>query len=283
VPADKGADAPPLNNDGLRSPTVGAHRRARRKVGLFALVVALLLASGIAVWWVVRPGPLLKDDFGGPDRLVSNEFAYWNPNAPGAVVSRRWVLTSGSLFVRHGVAWTGWPDHAAPDPTSSRHTNSAIFRLYTQKQDFGDVSVAFRLRNLGLVTTPTTPAEQWDGVHVWLRYQDEYSLYYASVNRRDNTVVIKKKVPGGPSNNGTYFELGSGHLTVSYERWQQIRASARNNADGSVTISFSVDGRQVLTATDRGIGGPPISRPGAIGIRGDNCNFEFDHLVVDSL
>jgi hypothetical protein len=40
-----------------------------------------------------------------------------------------------------------------------------------------------------------------------LRYQSETSLYYASINRRDGTSVIKKKVTGGPDNGGTYYDL----------------------------------------------------------------------------
>lgn len=35
-------------------------------------------------------------------------------------------------------------------------------------------------------------------------------LFYASVNRCDQTVAIKKKMPGGSSNGGTYFTLASG-------------------------------------------------------------------------
>src|SRR5437762_3088405 len=45
---------------------------------------------------------LLSDGFSGPDRLLTNEFAYWNPDRPGAVQHSVWEMTSGSLFVRNG-------------------------------------------------------------------------------------------------------------------------------------------------------------------------------------
>ncbi len=230
------------------------------------------------------PTTLLSDTFSLPDGLITNEFAYWNPSLPTARLSPTWEMTSGSLFVRGGAAWTGVPDAIAPDATSSTGTNSAVFRLTTRRSDFGDVAVRLALRNDGLSTTASTPATAWDGVHVWLRYQSEESLYYASVNRRDNTVVIKKKVPGGPSNGGTYYQLAQGTLAVPYGAWQQVRATVRNEPGGAVTIQLYQNDRLLVSATDNGsIGGPPITAAGKVGIRGDNANFQFDDLTVEAL
>jgi hypothetical protein len=227
---------------------------------------------------------LLRDQFDVPDSLLTNEYAYWNPGLLGAVVSPVWEMTSGSLFARSGAGWSGTPDAIGPNALSTNGTDSAIFRLTTKRADFGDVSVGFALRNDGLSSTAVTPPVDWDGIHIFLRYQSQYSLYYASINRRDNTVAIKKKVPGGPSNGGTYYTLAVGTHAVPYGAWQQVRATVHNESNGSVTIRLYGDGQQVVAVTDNGaIGGPPITAPGKVGIRGDNCNFQFDDFTVQSL
>ena len=91
-----------------------------------------------------------------------------------------------------------YSDDEEPNADSSGGNNSAIFRLTTRSKSFGNVRVGFRLYQNKLVSTPSTTAVAWDGVHIFLRYQSRESLYYASVNRRDGRVVIKKKCMGGP-------------------------------------------------------------------------------------
>jgi hypothetical protein len=124
----------------------------------------------------------------------------------------------------------------------------------------------------------------WDGVHIFLRYRSEFNLYYASANRRDGHVVIKKKCVGGSDNGGTYYELGSGEVAghpIPFGIWQKVGASVRNRADGSVALTLQVGGVTLLTVVDRGVGCPPIRAPGATGIRGDNDDFLFrDFRVV---
>ncbi|GAC1366501.1 MAG: hypothetical protein NVSMB32_10870 [Actinomycetota bacterium] len=228
---------------------------------------------------------LFTDSFNRPDGLITNEYAYWHPNATNRVTSPGWVQTSGSVFARGGTAWSGVPDTRPPNATSSNGTNSAVFRLHTKRSDFGSVAVSMGLRNNGLSTTASTPAEAWDGVHMFLRYQSAYTLYYASINRRDGTVVIKKKVPGGPSNGGTYYQLGSSAAhAVPYGVWQQIKATVRNNPDGSVTIRLFANNALLAEAVDNGsVGGPPITHAGATGVRGDNANFQIKDFVVSQL
>ncbi len=155
-----------------------------------------------------------------------------------------------------------------------------MFRLTTQRSDFGDVAVSLRLRNDGLSSTASTPPVDWDGIHVFLRYQSEYSLYYASVNRRDGTVVIKKKVPGGSSNGGTYYELTPDLAhAVPYGQWQDVTATVRN-VPGGVELTLLADGVVLARVTDTGVGGPPITGPGRVGLRGDNVNASFDDFTV---
>lgn len=222
---------------------------------------------------------LLSDSFAVPDSLITNEYAYWNPGAPGSASSPIWEMTSGSLFARAGAAWSGIPDTIEPNSTSSNGTDSAIFRMVTRRKDFTDVSVSFRLRRDGLISTASTPAVAWDGEHVFLRYASETSLYYASFDRRDGTTAIKKKVTGGTSNGGTYYTLASGRGTFTAGVFHAIRTSIIDNADGSATIRLWIDGILVLSATDTGTGGPVI-RSGGVGIRGDNANFTFDDFLV---
>jgi len=223
---------------------------------------------------------LLRDGFARADGLVTNEYAYWNPRSAAALHSPVWELTSGSLFARGGAGWSGAPDGASPDATSSNGTGSAVFRLTTKHAGFGDVTVGFRLRNLRLVATGRTAAVAWDGVHVLLRYRSQAELYAVSVNRRDHTAVIKKKLPGGPTNGGTYHTLAATAHRVPYGAWQRVAAAALTNPDGSVTITLRAGGQELLRATDRGVGGPPITRPGKVGLRGDNCEFQFDDLTI---
>ena len=234
------------------------------------------------------PKALFQDAFERPDGLVTNEYAYWNPQDGASVQSPDWEMTSGSLFIRNKAAWTGIPDVISnPTPDSSQGTNSANFRATTRRKDLGNVAISFRLNMAGFISTQQTPAVAWDGVHVFLRYQSEYQLYYASVNRRDNHVVIKKKVPGGSSNGGTYYEIGSYHpFTFPFGVWQNVKVTIQTKPDQTVLITMQVvAGSQTMTwqAVDNGIGGAPILAAGGTGIRGDNCNFQFDDFRVDTL
>lgn len=185
------------------------------------------------------------------------------PGPPGG----DWVVTSGHLRVAEGKARTASP----------------VFRVVTRRKDFRDAEVRFELLNRGLSESPGTPATDWDGVHVFLRYQSQYHLYYASVNRRDGTVVIKKKMPGGPSNGGTYHDLSPRvPHPVPYGTWQKIRVLARDEPRG-VLIEAYADGKLLARALDTGRGGPPIRSPGRVGVRADNADIEIDEFAAAAL
>lgn len=233
---------------------------------------------------VPTPIVLFKDTFSYPDRLITNEFAYWNPGLSQSIASPLWQMDSGSLFAKSARAWTGFPNAVPPNATSGNGNNSAIFRLTTRRSDFGSVRVAFNLVNNRFVFTPKTPASNTDGVHVWLRYRAENHLYILSVNRRDNTVAIKKKAPGGSTNGGTYYLLASGSNPVVFGQSTSVLVTARNNSDGSVTLQLFSNGVLRARATDNGsVGGPAITNAGRVGVRGDNDDFTFDNFVVTSL
>ncbi|GAA4608118.1 hypothetical protein GCM10023195_31530 [Actinoallomurus liliacearum] len=263
---------------GAVPPASAAPGRPRRRPGvrtaLLLTAVAVVGTGGWAVW--SRPHPVaFAPRLTGPDRLVTNEFAHWNPQTPGTHVSRDWDVSSGSLFVHRGVAWSGVPDASVPDAGSSRGTGSSVFRMTTRRRDFEDVTVSLRVRNLGLTATGRAAASEIDGVHLFLRWQSPEKLYVVSLNRRDGLMVVKKKLPGGDANGGTYYTLGQARYAVPYGRWQAFRVRIRTSGGGLVTITAAQDGREVLSATDDGSEGAAILSPGAVGLRGDNCDFEF--------
>jgi hypothetical protein len=248
-----------------------------RSLGLVAIGFALLISASRAP---ADDGILFAARFPASG-LVTNEFAYWNSGDSRAHRSADWQMDSGSLFARSGAGSTGPPDVCNPDPTSSRCTDSAIFRLTTRRSDFADVRVSFRLRILRFLTTRATPAVPWDGVHIWLRYRSERQLYYASVARRDGHIVLKKKCPGGPSNGGTYYVLAErSGFPVSLARWRTVAAEALDLSGGGVLLRLQLGGRTLLTARDHGVGCAALRGPGHVGIRGDNAEFEFRAFVV---
>lgn len=272
-----------LSKDPGPRPPGSSQRRDGRPPARTAAVIAaatVLLAAG--AWSALaRPRPpLFAPRFSGPDRLVTNEFAHWNPGVPGEHVSRDWDVTSGSLFVRRGVAWSGVPDAAAPDAGSAHGTGSSVFRMTSRRHDFGDVTVSLRLRDLGLTRAGRAVPSEIDGVHLFLRWQSPEELYVVSLNRRDDLMVVKKKLPGGDANGGRYVTLGQRRYAVPYGRWQAFAVRIRTTGGALVAISVLREGRPLLSATDDGQKGPAILTPGAVGLRGDDCQFEFTDFRV---
>ena len=74
-------------------------------------------------------------------------------------------MTSGSLFRSNGNGWPGRPD-AGGAPGA---TGSAVFRMVSVNRDFSDVDMNVVLRVDDLVQTDRTPAQDYDGAHIWVR------------------------------------------------------------------------------------------------------------------
>jgi hypothetical protein len=247
-------------------------------VGILSTIVAAQPKSAIS-------DVLFNAKFPTTDQLITNEYAYWNATSPLAVKSPDWEMTGGSLFAKSGYGWTGKIDRLSPGPKSTLGTNSGVFRLNTKRYTFGDVRVRMTTQFIRLESDPTAFPVAWDGMHIWLRYQSQYHLYYASVARRDGVVLIKKKCPGGFSNGGTYYTLTpevKGH-PIALGKWRDVGATAVNYPDGSVRITLLVNGNFVVGVNDKGVGCAPIRAPGAVGIRGDNAEFLFSKFEVSTL
>ncbi|MFJ6390120.1 hypothetical protein ACIQJT_21220 [Streptomyces sp. NPDC091972] len=259
---------------------LGRRRRAGFLTGvLLAVLLASAFAGGLTLRAAGRTGPVpeFRPEF--PERgLVTNEFAYWHPDAPGARHSPDWTMTSGSLFGLGGAGWSGRPDGERPDAGSVRATDSAVFRLASRRRDFGDTRLFLRLRVTDLVTTPRTPAQPYDGVHLWLRFHSEQECYAVSVVRRDGQVVVKRKTPGGPANGGTYVTLATASATLPPDGWTPVVATATDLPDRRVRITLDIAGRRVLDVTDASPGG--LYEPGGVGVRGDNTEFMFRDLTA---
>jgi hypothetical protein len=247
--------------------------------GVLLFVAGFAVAAGVGVWTALgsrssdfRPG------LSGPDRLITNEYAHWNPHASDARRSRDWDVTSGSLFVRSGVGWTGMPDATTPGAASSAGTGSSVFRMNSFRKNLGDAVITLRVRNLRLLDGGgREPAEPTDGIHLFLRWQNPTELYVASLNRRDNLIVVKKKLHGGDENGGTYYTLAQAPYHPPGSAWQSFTVRITSDAS-TVTIAIDQGDHHLLRAVDDGGHGPPILRPGAVGLRGDNCEFEFTDL-----
>jgi hypothetical protein len=229
---------------------------------------------------------LIHEHFNYDKPLITNEYATYNPTHSGIVTSPLWKVTSGSLFHSSGTGWTGRPDDIAPDRTSSNGNHSVVFRMVSKRADIGNASITVTIKNAGFVTSRSTPAQAYDGVHLFLRYQSEENLYAVTLNRRDGTMVVKKKIPGGPSNGGTYFTLTP---TVAYAvprgSWQTFVATIRTQSNGSVKIEVkNGDGKILLSAVDDGrLGGAPIVKSGRVGVRGDNTSFQMGRVIATAL
>lgn len=263
-------------------------RSARPRISGFFAVATVGIAGVVAVALTSDSKvpdartPSFRATFGQGRNLVTNELAYATPNRRGVVSSPQWIVTSGSLFTDDGTGWTGRPDARLPDLHSAHTTDSAIFRAVSRRNDFQDVVATFDVDIAGLVTTPKTPAEGYDGVHVFLRYQDPQQLYVIDLYRRDGIINIKRKLPGGPANGGTYRTLATATYEPPLRAW--VREEARiENTPAGVRITLTTDGRTVLTALDDAREGGPILSAGRVGLRGDNCAFHFRYFVATPL
>ncbi len=214
------------------------------------------------------------------DGLVSNELAYREPEAQDVARSDEWIVTSGSLFADDGAGTSGSIDGGSPDARSQDDTGSAVLRAVTRRT-FGDVQVDVDLRVAGMTTTERTPAVDFDGVHLFVRYADADNFYSVDLCRRDDTVTVKRKTPDDSSETGgEYVTLAEAPLACPQGGWRSFTVTAVDVDDG-VAITLREGEREVLSVVDDGQDSPPPLRgPGRTGLRGDNTEFSFRDLTV---
>ena len=228
---------------------------------------------------------LFEADFGGPDRLLTNEFAMHHPTSPQAVSSPQWFVTSGSLFIRAGAATNGRLDDLAADPRSLGATNSAVFRAYTKERFQPDYQVVFEVR----VEPPRTVAglrpAPWDGLHLMLDAESPEAAYYVSLYRRNGEAVIKKKTPGGSAAGGSYVALSTYVPSrLRSGRWSKVRVDVRRAGPRAVTIDLYENGMLLATATDdQAVSESAPFTGGRVGIRADKTSFAIRGMTIEEL
>jgi hypothetical protein len=248
------------------------------------------------------PGAPMVDGFetaNGANGLITNEYAGWHSSDTTAVQSPLWRSDGGSLFSASTTgpngeavqaAYTGKLDSGSADRYSQTYTHSNKMRFWTKASGYGNVRLDASIKPLAWgAGVPST----WGGFKFYLRRElgvTESAFYTAEPYIYDGHAYIQKKCLGDTgggnySTGGTYYLLASkGSLDVPLGSWHEIGATARTNADGSVTIELFRDGVSVLTAVDRGVrsdgtGCPPLTA-GHVGFRSDFMQYYLDDFTV---
>ncbi len=248
---------------------------------------------------------LLDETFDGPDGLVTSEYAFPGRNDDTCAAeldsNSPFVMSSGTLFRMGGQGYTGPATEAndndiicdpSMNPTEDAKTNSWDFRLNTKQNDFANVRVSMDYTVLAHDNQNGENANQsFDGLHLWLGFQDEANLYAVSFFRFDGTVVVKKKLGTDQqgedvSNGGEYFDLSepatlpAEFMTIGAQN--HIDVDYVSNDDESVTITLTINGQQILQVVDTGVDGKTLTQ-GGVGLRGDNTRAKFDNFRVLAL
>jgi hypothetical protein len=247
---------------------------------VIAWLAAVLAGAALAVGWtadIAHERPLLfRDNFDGPDGVITNHHAYFSPSYEDAHRSPDWEMESGCALRDGNRLWTGIPTTNEPNKECSNGSGSAYFRLWTKRRDFQDVAVSFNLH----VNRYMTRGESWDGVKIYLRRQDGDNFYTAELNRREGNVIIQRKCDGrysllgGVRNEATPVKAGE---------WEYVAGTVVNLPDDEVRVQVVRGDDVVLEATDSAGSCDVLRRPGRIGIRGDRTDFFADELEVRGL
>lgn len=137
-----------------------------------------------------------------------------------------------------------------------------------QQEPLEDVSVSFSLKRGALTATKAEPPAPSDGVQVELR-GGEAGAYVVSVWRRDGGVQIEKVTPAGRA-----------ALTpvMAAPAASKIRASVRNEPDGSARVWLELDGKTAAAVVDR----DPVRGAGRNEVLSRNAQFETNGVKVEA-
>lgn len=125
----------------------------------------------------------------------------------------------------------------------------------------------------------------WHGVDVWARYQSEFDLYAIQLLRPDQMIVVSKKVPNldNPANNfGEYYNLAVGRFAWELGTAYEFTVEVTNDGE-DVRFAVAVDGEEILTALDDGVGGDAITAEGRSGWRTDGVRARVEDFTVEPL
>lgn len=128
----------------------------------------------------------------------------------------------------------------------------------------------------------TDEPRDWFGLDVWSRYVDQFDLYAVQLLRPDGQVVISKKVhtPEDPANNfGAYYDLGRADYDWELGTEHTFTMTTRPEGDG-LRFTVEADGEMILTAWDRGTGGPVHPAPARSGWRSDGAEVRVSQFDV---
>lgn len=194
----------------------------------------------------------------------------------GPYFTDRFTRDANFLLTRGSLAYS----------SSGGRTDSPVFRLATRRQDFQDVRVTLDFQHLGFVDG--AKERNWDGTNVWIRHRSEYSLYKATFNRRDGKITLKKKehLPDDPAlNYGRHVTLASAEQSFAHGEDQRFSVEAETVSRDAVELRVrDADGRVLLSYLDDGRkGGPALTGPGAVGVRGDHSKLLLQQLEVSPL
>jgi hypothetical protein len=242
------------------------------------------------------------DRANGSNDVITNEYAGWHAWDSTAVHSPVWRSDGGSLFSVDAsdasgqpgrVGSTGRLDSGFADKYSQNYTHSNKMRFWTKANGFDSVRIDLDIKPQGWHSSAPS---SWAGFKFYLRRQADAtkaSFYTVEPYIKDGKVYIQKKCTGntGGGNytaDGTYYLLASkGGYSVPLGSWQEVAATARTNADGSVTLGVWRNGTLIIQATDRGIRSDGTGcRPligGHLGFRSDYLQYQLDNLRVSPL
>lgn len=257
-----------------------------KKYVLFGLLVAVLMANGIAVWQSIYFEKIVRGIVLTPTRQLASVAAvigsqfYYTFNTDGILdeigkidnssSSYFWLSSGGQLILKDGTGRTIHGElgplnkwrlaYAVSNPvdTNDGYHPQNIFRLVTRSkwQNFSQ-EISFNIVKSNISASRNRNAS--NGVFFFSRYQDSQNVYYSGI-RVDGEAVIKKKVGGSyhtlvsqpfyvsdaPYNRDTNSNL------IPSQKWIGLRSEIRTNADNTVSIKLFVDkdktGNWVLAA-----------------------------------
>jgi hypothetical protein len=250
--------------------------KTKLSIGFIVCLVIFLFSSVVMVNATDDSDGRLADTFDNDHGLITNEWAYNHQSDERSAKSNRWFVTSGSLFAKNGMGYSGKPDSNKVDPTSSKGNNSSVFRMISRNDGYEDTEMAVRF--VPMSWSKGGAKNDWSGFHLFLRYKSKTELYVVSALRRNGTVTVKKKTTASgdddeQSNGGTYTTLAEAPAPPNALRLDKPH-DVRVRVTGTDTAVFEVtiDGAVVLNAIDNN---DPI-KGGRIGVRADDLEFGIE-------